>query len=263
MKKRILITAAMASIMLLTSCGSKSNSDVLPEIPVTDESAFEYEFNSKLGGMVITDYLEASPNVRIPDNLEGKPVRKVFLIECQRELTQLVMPDSVIAYYLSDKTAESLQYLGVPSDAVDYNVAIQYNPSWFADMSESEFYDNTIRTAHNSFSNFKSLISIGVSANNPYCSLDGILCYKKENGLILLVCPQGKSGSITVPNNVTEIGDNAFYNCIQLTSVTIPDSVAKICEGAFDGCVNIKVAYKGKAYDYEHISDLYQIINNC
>ena len=42
--------------------------------------------------------------------------------------------------------------------------------------------------------------------------------------------------SVTIPNNVTSIGDNAFSGCSGLTSVTIPNSVTSIGSVAFWGC---------------------------
>ncbi len=42
--------------------------------------------------------------------------------------------------------------------------------------------------------------------------------------------------SITIPNNVTSIGSSAFFCCSKLTSVTIPDSVTTIGNDAFYGC---------------------------
>src|SRR5690242_2749344 len=40
---------------------------------------------------------------------------------------------------------------------------------------------------------------------------------------------QGSSlTSVTIPNSVTNIGDNAFSECTGLTSVTIPNSVTSI-----------------------------------
>lgn len=38
---------------------------------------------------------------------------------------------------------------------------------------------------------------------------------------------------------ITKIGDNAFYNCIYLTSVTIPSSVTSIGTSSFRGCSNL------------------------
>lgn len=39
--------------------------------------------------------------------------------------------------------------------------------------------------------------------------------------------------SIIIPNNVTTIGDNAFYNCTKLTSLVIGEKVKEIGEWAF------------------------------
>ncbi len=42
--------------------------------------------------------------------------------------------------------------------------------------------------------------------------------------------------SITIPDGVISIGDDAFYYCIKLTSITIPDSVISIGDDAFTHC---------------------------
>ena len=45
-----------------------------------------------------------------------------------------------------------------------------------------------------------------------------------------------KLTSISIPNSVTYIGDQAFYGCSSLTSVTISDSVTRIGSDAFRDC---------------------------
>lgn len=45
--------------------------------------------------------------------------------------------------------------------------------------------------------------------------------------------------SITIPNTVIEIGNDAFYYCKSLASITIPDSVTKIGNDAFAGCKSL------------------------
>jgi len=42
--------------------------------------------------------------------------------------------------------------------------------------------------------------------------------------------------SVTIPDSVTSIGNEAFSNCANLTSVTIPDSVTSIGQHAFSDC---------------------------
>lgn len=48
-----------------------------------------------------------------------------------------------------------------------------------------------------------------------------------------------KITSVTIPNTVRTIGNNAFFGCTELTSVTIPNSVTRIETGAFRNCTNL------------------------
>lgn len=50
----------------------------------------------------------------------------------------------------------------------------------------------------------------------------------------------GAGGNVTIPDNVTAIGEAAFENCKNLTAVTIPDSVTMIERRAFYGCKKLK-----------------------
>ena len=53
------------------------------------------------------------------------------------------------------------------------------------------------------------LTSINVAEDNlNYASIVGVLYSKDKKTLIM--CPDGKTGSITIPNSVTSIGDKAF-----------------------------------------------------
>lgn len=204
--------------------------EVIPEIPVTEESAFTYGYDEVVGGVVVTDYLGQSKDVRIPNTFDGKPVVKVDLTQCQKKLTELVMPDSVKSFELSAASKETLQYANVPA-------AITEIKGLFNKMYGDEF---------------------GYSCNN----LTSVFIPDSVTKLGMYAFGGCESlASITLPDGMTKIGEGAFYLCESLTNITIPDSVTVIDNNAFYGCENIQITYKGKTYDYEHIDDLYEAIN--
>ena len=49
--------------------------------------------------------------------------------------------------------------------------------------------------------------------------------------------------SVTIPDSVTSIGDSAFRDCSSLTSITIPDSVTSIGKRAFNYCSSLTAFY--------------------
>jgi hypothetical protein len=48
-----------------------------------------------------------------------------------------------------------------------------------------------------------------------------------------------KIKNVVIEDGVTSIGNNAFRNCVKLTSVEIPSSVTSIGDDAFSGCYNL------------------------
>lgn len=203
--------------------------EVIPEIPETEESAFSYSYDG-VGDVIITDYLGQSKTVRVPYTIEGKPVVKVDLTQCKKKITELVMPDSVKSFELSAESKESLQYANVPAGITEIK-------GLFNKMYGNEFG----YSCENLISVFlpDSVTQLGIYAFGGCESLT----------------------SLTLPDGLIKIGEGAFYQCESLTNITIPDSVTVIDDGAFYGCKNIKVTYKGKSYDYEHLSELYEAIN--
>ena len=63
--------------------------------------------------------------------------------------------------------------------------------------------------------------------NSSYCSIDGVL-YDKEVS-ILINCPEGKKGSLTIPGSVTTIGINAFLACSNLTDIIVDPENSSYC----------------------------------
>lgn len=73
--------------------------------------------------------------------------------------------------------------------------------------------------------------------NTAYSSIDGVLYSKDQSTLIL--CPIAKKGNYIIPNNVVNIENYAFKNCLNLSNIDIPNSVVSIGREAFCNCAAI------------------------
>ena len=88
----------------------------------------------------------------------------------------------------------------------------------------------------NPFAGCRGNITIHVDEDNPkYDSRDNCnAIIEKETNTLVAGCM-----NTHIPNSVTSIGNNAFYNCFTLTSVTIPNSVTSIGDYAFSSCTGL------------------------
>ena len=74
-------------------------------------------------------------------------------------------------------------------------------------------------------------------SNSTYKSIDDVLILNKAGTKVIMASKNATTYNI--PNTVTEIGKNAFYDCSKITSITIPDSVTTIGAGAFESCSSL------------------------
>lgn len=82
------------------------------------------------------------------------------------------------------------------------------------------------------------LTSITVADGNQHFTAEDGILYNKDK-TELLICPQGISGDVTIPNSVTKISSSAFVGCTKITGVTIPRGVTSIGDAAFEGCTGL------------------------
>ena len=108
----------------------------------------------------------------------------------------------------------------------------------------------------NPFRGCSALESIEVDEeNSSFKSVDGVLFsqdgvwhyYYKTNsysGTALFCYPEGaKQESYSIPEGVEWIGGNAFYHNLHLSSLTLPNSMNYICDEAFYGCSTLRDVY--------------------
>ena len=72
-----------------------------------------------------------------------------------------------------------------------------------------------------------------------YCGqVSPIADFEIEDGVLKEY--RGDSETVVIPDDITSIGDNAFWNCSSLISIHIPDSVTSIGDEAFFGCDSLE-----------------------
>ena len=100
--------------------------------------------------------------------------------------------------------------------------------------------------------NFINISSLNAEQNNYWgaklvdLEIDGLLI---NNDTVIDCRPY--IISITIPNSISSIGDEAFYGCTSLTSITIPNSVTSIGNSAFDACNSLSApVYNAHCFAY-------------
>lgn len=107
-------------------------------------------------------------------------------------------------------------------------------------------------------------LELKLAPENPDFSLiDGVLF--DQTGTKLLVYPCGRPGdTCDVPEGTVEIGEFAFAGCQQLSAVTIPESVTVIGSNSFWNCENLRLyVWDGsyaQRYAREHRMDFFEVL---
>jgi hypothetical protein len=221
-KKRFFGFVGMALIfgLVLAACGSFSQllGGSSASGPGTAEFLTRYDNDRNL---VIVKYIGRSEAVLIPAEIEGITVvgigEKAF--SGNTTMKSVTIPDS-ITFIDEDAFDKCTGLTGVTIPAPVVRIGKDVND------------------AEDAFDGCTGLTGITVAgANGVYSSENGALFNKDKTTLLL--CPEGKSGSYTVPSSVTSIGYCALESCKKLTAVTIPNSVISIGELAFRDCTGL------------------------
>ena len=74
---------------------------------------------------------------------------------------------------------------------------------------------------------------------NTVASFEEICYFKNVKSIDYLFYGCSKLVSITIPSNITDLGERAFYGCSSLTSIVIPSGITTIGDYTFFGCTSL------------------------
>ena len=237
-----------------TGIGSCTSSQlVIPSIyngkPVTSVGANEFSDCGKLTGIVMPDSITS-----IGD--------KAFY-GC-RNLTDVVIPDSVTSIGSEAFSAcSSLVSVDIPYGVISMGAAAFSDCVSLGSIAIPDSVTNIGSSAFSGCTGLTSMILpfVGNAANgtsnthfgyifgaDSYSDNDTYVPTSIKTVIITGDVNMGEGAfynclnltGITLSDDVTSIGDFAFYGCSALTSMTVPDGVSTIGSAVFKGCKNLK-----------------------
>lgn len=259
MKKLALLLAA-AMLLSLFGCKASDNSyNSSPEHPTLTPSPvsdFEYEVNKDLEFVVINGYLGTNTDVVVPSEIEGYPVKGVYLPE-NATIETIVLPDTMESIFMN-------AFMNCPNLR---SVVLGKNVTSIGEMAfrycvnlKSINFPSSLKTIGNeAFMHCKSLeTAILPSGLETIDSQAFAFCSSlKEVYIPKTVKFKGTNNflgaesltTLTFEEGTVKIGSYAaFSGATSLSQVTIPASVTEICDASFSACPALRtVVFLGNA----------------
>ena len=183
-----------------------------------DGSYFEsapYVRGCKLLGTFLLDIDETAEEVWIPDNLTNE---SPYVYKKLKQVNKLVV----------QSLSKSIREL--------FSSAMEC-----CDLPDTLFVQTPERQSETTNLDFLQAIkikNIHVLESKAYSSKDGLLF--DSTGEMLIRCPSGRTGTVSIPEGTKQIAHNAFCSCIYLEKIVCAQSLRKIGMMAFSGCPKLK-----------------------
>lgn len=211
-----------------------------PENRLTMPVSSQFIISTNAGGRTATikGYTGASGEVIVPERINGLTVTSIGAraFWANPAVTSVVIPDGVTnigeSAFSAVDSHSSLTNVVIGKGVI----TIGRGAFHFCDkLTSVRIPRNVTSIGTLAFGGCFGLKNIIVASNNPaYRSVDGVLFNHSQTELVQY--PPGKPGNYTIPGTVTNIADDALWNCPKLTSVVIPEGVRTIKKEAFAGC---------------------------
>ena len=163
--------------------------------------------------------------------------KKKVLLQCPRVMEgDIIIPETVVK--IGDEAFFNCHYLTSISIPESVTSIGKTAFNFCNRLLNVTIPKNVTSIGEGAFAGCQNMTEIKVSEDNKYfTSENGILYDKKKK--VLIQCPEAKSGEIKIPESVTNIGEEAFEYCQNITSIIIPESVTNIGRVAFKSCENL------------------------
>ncbi len=220
---------------------------------------FEYAITSE--GAVLTLCKSSDDAVTVPSELDGHTILTIYpacFSACQA--SEITLPDTIteireMAFYNcsalrsltipasvkkigdnafdSCSSLESIEFLGAETIGTNILKKCKALKTFKSAATIKEWNDPK------PFADCKSLEEITINGSGGiYSSEDGIL-YNSDKTTLIAYPAARKGSSFTLPKNIKEIGQYAFYGAAELTEADL-SSAESIMDFAFENCENLK-----------------------